>query len=312
MKKTLVAVAALAALGAAFAEITPYAVLDAGVTNNGTTTQVGSGYSGSQVGLKGNVDMGSGLKGVFQVEGDINAALGNANPGFSNDGLGSPVFTGEHPTPTLNFRRLANAGVSGSMGTVKVGVDYTPFDNAACSVEPAGCWGSVVEGGKQLLGQRDFGNAGGSISYTTPTVGGFSLMLATTPQAGYPFNGQYNSVWAHYAAGPIDLHYATQNDGKFTDNVFGGNYNLGAAKVYVAVANSNASGSTVTQTAYGLSVPVAKSTFNLATSTTGHADGNKTTTGAQFLVPLGAATGYVGFGVSDGVNNTYIGARMAF
>jgi len=312
MKKTLIAIAALAAMGAAFAEITPYAVLDAGVTNNGLTTQVGSGYSGSQIGLKGSIDLGDGLKGMFQTEGDIGAAISNANPGFSNDGYGVPSLKGDHPSPTLNFRRLANAGISGAMGTVKVGVDYTPFDNAACSAEPAGCWGSVIEGGSQLLGARDFGNAGGSISYTSPTMGGFSLMLATTPQAAYPFNGVYNSVWAHYTAGAIDLHYSTQNDGKNTDNVVSGNYNFGVAKVYVTGANSNASGSNVTQTAFGVSVPVAKATFNLATSTTAYAAGNKTTTGGQYLYPLGVATGYVGVSVSDGVNSSYIGARMAF
>ena len=109
MKKTLIALASVAALGAAHADVTLYGVIDAGFgtssmglgsdVNNpsnsnilaigtqaaansvaGRTTSMTNGMvQASRWGLKGSEDLGSGMKGMFTLESALNIA-GGTNP----------------------------------------------------------------------------------------------------------------------------------------------------------------------------------------------------------------------------------------
>ena len=129
MKKSLIALAALAAVGAASAQssVTLYGVID---TNYGwartteknwnapgtgtvktTTTGLnpdGSNMSGSRWGLKGQEDLGNGLSAVFNVEAGFDSANGDFNTGFN---------------------RRAVVGLKGGFGQVLLGRDYTPLDD---------------------------------------------------------------------------------------------------------------------------------------------------------------------------------------
>ncbi len=122
MKKSLIAVAALAAVGAASAQssVTLYGVVDTGygveqtktelfgVTTKTRTTGLMSGnLSGSRIGLKGQEDLGNGLSAVFNVEAGFNSADGS--------------FAG-------GFNRRSVVGLKGSFGQVLLGRDYTPMD----------------------------------------------------------------------------------------------------------------------------------------------------------------------------------------
>jgi predicted porin len=69
MKKTLVALAALAALGTASAQVTVYGKVDLGVSSKTTTGGVDQGleitsgnYEGSRFGIKASHDLTGGLK----------------------------------------------------------------------------------------------------------------------------------------------------------------------------------------------------------------------------------------------------------
>ena len=129
MKKSLIALAALAAVGAASAQssVTLYGVID---TNYGwarlteknmdqqsgtvktTTTGLnaaGGNMSGSRWGLKGQEDLGNGLSAVFNVEAGFSSSDGS-------------VVSGN------GFNRRAVVGLKGGFGQVLLGRDYTPLD----------------------------------------------------------------------------------------------------------------------------------------------------------------------------------------
>ena len=118
MKKTLIALAAVAATGAAFAQssVTLYGVADVAV---GKTNNAGLGLTSdkfqaiasnvlnngnSRFGLKGSEDLGGGLKANFNYEGGINIANGAGNTS------GGQLFS-----------RAAWVSLSGGFGELRAG-----------------------------------------------------------------------------------------------------------------------------------------------------------------------------------------------
>ena len=121
MKKSLIALAALAAVGAASAQssVTLYGVIDTGYSwtratvggDKTTTTGLTSGnLSGSRWGLKGQEDLGNGLAAVFNVEAGFNSVNGDFTDGFN---------------------RRSVVGLKGAFGQVLVGRDDTPIHGLA-------------------------------------------------------------------------------------------------------------------------------------------------------------------------------------
>jgi len=113
MKKSLVALAVLAASGAAMAQssVTLFGIVDAGYANikaNGTSKSgiTNSGYNSSRIGFRGTEDLGGGLKAEFWLEGALANDDGNASG--------------------LNFQRRSTVSVVGGFGEVRIGRDYTP------------------------------------------------------------------------------------------------------------------------------------------------------------------------------------------
>lgn len=134
MKKSLIALAALAAVGAASAQssVTLYGVIDTnygwarttvknlgGVSGTVKTTTTGlnaagGNMSGSRWGLKGQEDLGNGLSAVFNVE----AGFSSTDGAFSDSGASG-----------VGFGRRAVVGLKGGFGQVLLGRDYTPLDD---------------------------------------------------------------------------------------------------------------------------------------------------------------------------------------
>lgn len=82
-------------------------------------TSFGEGnWAPSVWGVQGTEDLGGGMRALFQLEGGYNAGTG----AIANGGT------------TGVFSRLANVGVSGSFGTVKAGLNLSPFIDAYTSV----------------------------------------------------------------------------------------------------------------------------------------------------------------------------------
>ena len=145
MKKSLIALAAFAAVASAQADVTIYGNLDPSVVVQKMTTSSG-GYTNaigtssamdksSQLGFKGAEDIGGGMKVIFDLQGDLTLGTGlmgnsnSGNSGASNAAIGgnssaSSVITA--PSADV-FNRNAYVGLQTNSGTLKVGRQFTPF-----------------------------------------------------------------------------------------------------------------------------------------------------------------------------------------
>ncbi len=249
MKKTLVAIAALAVVGAASAQssVTLYGRIDASIgsvktTTGGVTTadpgvQIRSGgHTGSRWGLRGTEDLGGGLKANFVLE-----------QGFNVD-------TGTASAATRQFHRQAFVGLSGGWGSLNVGRQYDVTDNMYGLYDPFGYSGYSAMGysfnvGCGTGGTGDcVGRQDNTVMYTTPSMGGFSVAAmwapgedkAVTGQPGAPYSGgKVYGIMANYANGPIAAGLGWQSNKDITarnartDTNFGASYDLGAAKLFL-------------------------------------------------------------------------------
>lgn len=156
MKKSLIAIAALAAVGAASAQssVTLYGLADTGLAYktektkvDGVTANKHSTFgattgtlNGSRLGVKGAEDLGNGLKATFNYELGFNSA----NGAFGSNGLkakekvvvntvdvkGQPVAQEvEIEREQAGFARKATVGLAGNFGHVRIGRDNTVVDN---------------------------------------------------------------------------------------------------------------------------------------------------------------------------------------
>lgn len=181
MKKSLVALAALAAVGAASAQssVTLYGVVDVNVQNSkgsDSLTEMNSGgLNGSRWGMRGTEALGGGLNGVFRIEGGF-------TPDNGNLGQGGRLF-GRHAT----------VGLQGGFGTVRLGRNLTPLGALSDEYATLGTKGadllSVARVNVAAPGVNAFflgsGNsplyrADNSITYDSPNMGGLT------------FQGQYS------------------------------------------------------------------------------------------------------------------------
>ena len=237
MKKSLIALAVLAASGAAMAQssVTLFGIVDtavgyvdnanaAGDSVYGLTT---SGNATSRLGFRGVEDLGGGLKAGFWLEGEIFGDNGNAN-GF-------------------NFQRRSTVSLMGGFGEVRMGRELTPSYSKTSSYDLFGQTGIG-----QFMGwtgnwygiDGDSGNAlrsSNMISYYTPNFSGFTAGL------GYGFDeqttgkaGRYIGGYAAYDNGPLSvaLSYDERNVAANFDRdtlPLAGSYNLNVVKLNAIV-----------------------------------------------------------------------------
>lgn len=246
MKKSLIALAVLAASGAAMAQssVTLFGIIDAGVSyvdnataNGGNKYGLGtSGNATSRIGFRGVEDLGGGLKAGFWLEGEVFADDGNANG--------------------LNFKRRSTVGLEGSFGEVRLGreltagysktMSYDLFSQTGIgqfsgwsnwdSVSPINAFAGSTQG--DASGVR----ANNMISYYTPNFGGFKGGIS------YGFDekvvagtsaGRYVGGNVSYDNGPISVavSYDRLNvvkagvEGDKDTLTLGASYNLGVAKL---------------------------------------------------------------------------------
>ena len=182
--------------------VTLYGVVDAGLLytskslNPATGQNAGhqvsmitGGMTPSLFGLKGTEDLGGGLKAIFTLESGID--ITNGGYADSNGNL---------------FGRQAWVGVASDYGTVKAGVQYSPFVLSLISTDArsASYFGSGVPiyVGSVLVTGIFNSNA---MSYSSPTIAGFqgSAMLAFGGVAGNFQAGRQYSASLNYTYGPL-------------------------------------------------------------------------------------------------------------
>ena len=234
MRKTQFALAALALVAstAALANgVTVYGTIDAAVAKGSSSETVFSGagqWSASAFGLRGSEDLGNGLSANFNVEAGINAGNGNIDNG------GPAGSTGL-------FTRAANAGLSGSFGSITGGLQLSPF--ILSYVTTLGLAGNnflvltLVNAGAADTGGAGTGATGGffipnAISYTSPAdLGGATVSLMTATGNGSDLN-KYTGANVRAAFGDLSLTIAyADRTNSYQNTLIGGTYSMGALKV---------------------------------------------------------------------------------
>ena len=225
MKKSLVALAVLAASGVASAQssVTLYGLADvfvgstkvkttgAGLSTSQRQTVIDSGgFNTSRFGMKGSEDLGGGLKANFVLEGGFDISTGAAND-YTNP------FTNAKSTST--FGRQSWVGVSGGFGELKLGKMWTPYDEVKGSGAAAFDANIFAPAAGVWLSNSYQDRPGNSIYYSTPNISGFSAA------ASYSFGenktatvdaGSIVSANIQYAGGPFAVALSHQQQ-KATD-----------------------------------------------------------------------------------------------
>ncbi|WP_295953721.1 porin [Rhodoferax sp.] len=249
MKKSLVALAVLAASGAAMAQssVTLYGVVDVFVgssstTNKGNvavpslrqTVETSGSVNGSRWGLKGSEDLGGGLNAVFDLQSGFSLDTGASGQGASGVGL--------------LFGRQAIVGLQGGFGKVVVGRVITPFyDNEGMNdsmlngslsaqsnvMRTANGFNTFYDGksGPTIAGVATGAlanyvlRANNAVRYDTPNIAGFvgavAYSLAERTQTNFATNIGISVVSTSlvYANGPLSGVLAYQSEKPFS--VFG-------------------------------------------------------------------------------------------
>lgn len=286
MKKSLIALAVMAAAGAASAQssVQVYGLIDAYFGSAKTTTlgvglsQTGlesGGVNSSRWGLQGSEDLGGGLKAVFKLE-----------QGFKAD-------TGAVDRNGSGFTRQAYVGLAGGFGEVQVGKVWTAYDDVSgAHIAVFDSVLSATRGAFKSDGYED--NTSNGVRYTSPSFNGFTASVSHAFGENKTPALSASNITAYalqYANGPLSLAVARQNEtaratgpaaNVDTDYTrFGGSYDFGVAKLlanYGTVDLSN--GDDVSEYQIGVDVPLSQSLVlsgNYASSKTENAAGNKVT-----------------------------------
>jgi predicted porin len=244
MKKSLIALAVLAASGVASAQstVTLYGLVDGylgsikekttvnGVSSSLRQTKINSGgFNTSRFGLKGSEDLGGGLKANFLLESGFNLDTG----AIPNNG----------PTNTTLFSRQSYVGVSGAFGEVKLGKMWTPFDDVKGS-GAAGFDSTLFAPAANVWLSNNYNDRpGNAIYYATPDFSGFSAAAMYSlgeNKTAAASAGRVASGHVKYAAGPAFValsHQEEKANGNAVSTKYtqlNGSWDFGVAKLLAA------------------------------------------------------------------------------
>lgn len=256
MKKSLIALAVLAASGAAMAQssVTLFGIVDTGVgyvKNSGSKNMydlqgqnksgmANSGNATSRLGFRGVEDLGGGLKAGFWLEGEV----------FPDTGAKS-----------LDFQRRSTVSLAGAFGEVRLGREqvagyskvstYDMFGQVGMGQFLGWSAGLYSDPTIKLAPQGDLTGvrASNMVSYYTPNMGGFHAAVSYAFGENHLSNktNRYVGGYAAYDNGPLSATLALdKNNGDFnvgadadafalnvdrTQVAFGASYDLGMAKI---------------------------------------------------------------------------------
>jgi predicted porin len=201
MKKTQVALAALALVAstAALADVTIYGAVDAAVANanNGRGTYfdgTGAWTAPTHLGFKGSEDLGGGLKASFQLETGVSLGNGAAVSG----GSGGNTMLGNGFGAL--FTRVSTVGLSGDFGSLTLGQQLSPYIVTQVVGAGAGMGPGQYFVNRMIL--SGYGAAAvnmsasptrfrydgffipNAISYTSPSMSGWTINALTTAKTG--------------------------------------------------------------------------------------------------------------------------------
>jgi predicted porin len=283
MKKSLIALAVMAAAGAASAQssVTLFGTVDltlnrtsdrvtvtdpvagTSVTTRSRLTQLtNNGYNSSRLGFRGTEDLGGGMSASFWLEGDFKPDDGRAGGRTSSNNRVNDVS----PNTGFNFNRRSTLSLAGGWGELRLGRDFNPtyynvsvfdaFGTNGVGTTLLAIGGQAVETGGSGV---TFVRVSNMISYFTPAnLGGFY------GQAAYWFGEQATPVTPDnrkndgngfglrvgYGAGPFNVAAAysrTDNDaaGDFRVWNVAGSWDFGVARALLQYGNDRRDSVTV-------------------------------------------------------------------
>lgn len=180
MKKHLIAAAVATAIAApAMAQVTMYGAIGASTTETKTGTAQGVNATQGQgqdhwkttrIGLKGDEDLGGGLKASFNLEGDLS-------------GMGGQLGTADNI-----FNRQSNVSLSGAFGTVS-------FGRQNDSVKDIEGLGNAINLSDNLFNVTTVGDrVANAYKYATPTINGFKATATYSDSRTDATGGAASSV----------------------------------------------------------------------------------------------------------------------
>ncbi|MDI9856017.1 porin [Comamonas sp. 17RB] len=250
MKKSLIALAVLAASGAAMAQssVTVFGVIDEAVTYvNGADNWNGiqsGGNATSRIGFRGVEDLGGGLKANFWLEGGLLADQGTGNTAGQ---------TG------LDFQRRSTVGLEGGFGEVRLGRDLTEAYKATSRYD---VFGQVGLGVSRLWANNTLGSGANAVAltsqrvsnmvtYVSPNISGFKAAVnyGFGEVAGENRDSRYVGAGLTYDNGPLSLGLSGERSNRGANSnvtrdvtawALGGSYDLGVVKLSAAYRDSSA------------------------------------------------------------------------
>jgi predicted porin len=265
MKKSLIALAALAAVGAASAQssVTLFGIVDATlqrVSNSGAgagsvTRLTNSGYNSSRLGFRGTEDLGGGMSASFWLEAGLSNDDGQGAATNSNN-QASGTGAGVNGRQGLTFNRRSTVSLAGGWGELRLGRDYTPqfwnltvFDpfgtNGAGTTQTLnGVAGAAITGVTTVRASNSIGyflpgNLGGFYGQVQHYRGENASTVGATEDDG---NGLGFRVG--YAAGPLNVALSLSRTeyaaGDVRQNNIGAQWDFGVAKLMGHVTRDEA------------------------------------------------------------------------
>jgi len=239
MKKSLIALAVLAASGAAMAQssVTLSGNINLGVVKNkGSSAKLDAANGASQIVFAGTEDLGGGLKANFRLAQRFSPESG-WNDGSKNN---RPTFQGE-----------STVGLSGNFGAVKLGRQLTALQGPVNATDPWGTWTVASTANLASNYTTDpVANADGegaartdAITYASPVFAGFSAAATlglknsqanARAQAGTVPTQAKNlgSLWLTYANGPVMIGGGYEQNRRDDDiGAILGTYDFGIVKL---------------------------------------------------------------------------------
>ena len=252
MKKSLIALAVLAASGAAMAQssVTLYGVADAAVTyvnglDNWTGLDSGANKT-SRLGFRGVEDLGGGLKANFVLEGGFNLDAGDGKSGGATDS-------------GFQFKRQSTVGLAGNFGEVRLGRELTAAYNATARYDVFGgvglgysrLWadGAVADANANATAVTTNLRISNALTYVSPDFSGFKV--GVNYGFGETTNGNSDSSYMGaglmYDNGPLSLGLGLERLNNGANSVavsdidawsLGGSYDFGVAKLLAGYRES--------------------------------------------------------------------------
>ncbi len=252
MKKTLIALAAVAATGVAFAQssVTIYGKVEAGLQKmNGDSLKM-TNIHGSRLGFRGAEDLGGGLQAKFQIEHRFSPDTGmdaTYSPGGTNPTTG--VVT---PASSTFWNGMSTVGLAGSFGEIRLGRYYSAnFLGANNKPDPFGGDGA---GALRGIGMQTTHVRTANIIHYSGSFSGVNVAVSTGLKEGAA--KAHNSFAIGYANGPLDVGVGADKDaGSDVTNAYA-TYDLGVAKLAFGLGNKKTAAGVKTEgLLFGATIP---------------------------------------------------------